>query len=161
MKQKLKSLRLRMLLPVIIMTLFVVVMLTTLFSHAYINMILQQEQEVNAAGFDTISRSITTLISTSINEVRSIMSDDRVAGCARGKFATVEKMVHARISCRDYLRTEIARHEGIFGLLFMREDGSLFGTLPEGNLFLDDPQENPLPEDVKAQILDVPFGEII
>ena len=161
MKQKLKSLRIRMLLPVIIMTLFVVSMLTTLFTRAYISMILQQEQEVNAVGFDTISRSITPLISTSINEVRSIMSDDRVAGYARGQFVSVEKMIHARISCRDYLRTEIARHEGIFGLLFMRQDGSLFGTLPEANLFLDDPQDNPLPEDVKTQIPDVPLGEII
>lgn len=38
MKQKLKSLQIHMLLPVIVMTLFVVTMLTTLFSHAYISM---------------------------------------------------------------------------------------------------------------------------
>ena len=59
MKQKLKSLRFRMLLPVILMVLFVVGMLTTLFSRAYIRMILQQEQEVNASSFDTISRTFT------------------------------------------------------------------------------------------------------
>ena len=82
MKQKLKSLQVRMLLPVFAMTLFVVVMLTTMFSRAYINMILQQEQEVNAVGFDTISRSITPLIDTSISVVRSIMTDDRVTGYA-------------------------------------------------------------------------------
>ena len=62
MKQKLKSLQVRMLLPVVVMTLFIVTMLTTLFSRAYISMILQQEQEVNAASFETISRSITPLI---------------------------------------------------------------------------------------------------
>ena len=71
MKQKLKSLRFRMLLPVILMVLFVVGMLTTLFSRAYIRMILQQEQEVNASSFDTISRTFTPLINTSVNEVRS------------------------------------------------------------------------------------------
>ena len=42
MKEKLKSLRIRMLLPVIVMAVFVVTMLTTLFSRAYISMIVQQ-----------------------------------------------------------------------------------------------------------------------
>ena len=161
MKQKLKSLQVRMLLPVFAMTLFVVVMLTTMFSRAYINMILQQEQEVNAVGFDTISRSITPLIDTSISVVRSIMTDDRVTGYARLQYTSTESLIHARMDCRDYLQSEVSRHEGIFGLLFMREDGSLFGSLPEGNFFLDDPQENPLPENIKTQILNVPRGKTV
>ena len=161
MKQKLKSLQVRMLLPVVVMTLFIVTMLTTLFSRAYISMILQQEQEVNAASFETISRSITPLIASSIGEVRNILSDNRVADYARLQYASEVDLIHARIDCRDYLRTEIARHEGIFGLLFMRKDTSLFGALPEGNFFLDDPEQNPLSEDLKAQILNAPRGQMI
>ena len=158
MKQKLKSLQIRMLLPVIAMTLLIVAMLTTLFS---ISMILQQEQEVNAASFDTISRSITPLIASSIGEVRNILSDSRVSDYARLQYTSEVNLIHARISCRDYLRTEIARHEGIYGLLFMRKDGSIFGALPEGNFFLDDPEGNPLSEDMKAQILNAPRGQMI
>ena len=161
MKQKLKSLQVRMLLPVVVMTLFIVTMLTTLFSRAYISMILQQEQEVNAASFETISRSITPLIASSIGEVRNILSDSRVSDYARLQYTSEVDLIHARIDCRDYLRTEIARHEGIFGLLFMRKDGSIFGALPEGNFFLDDPEENPLSEDMKAQILNAPRGQMI
>ncbi|MDO5475615.1 MAG: PP2C family protein-serine/threonine phosphatase [Eubacteriales bacterium] len=161
MKQKLKSLQIRMLLPVIVMTLFIVAMLTTLFSRAYISMVLQQEQEVNAAGFDTISRSITPLIDSSLSEVRNIILDSRVSGYARLQYTSQVDLIHARISCRDYLRTEIARHEGIFGLLFMRQNGSLFGTLPEGNFFLDESKDNPLSEDVKTQILNAPRGQTI
>ena len=161
MKQKLKSLQIRMLLPVIAMTLLIVVMLTTLFSRAYISMVLQQEQEVNAAGFNTISRSITPLIDSSLSEVRNIISDRRVSDYARLQYTSPVDLIHARISCRDYLRTEIARHEGIFGLLFMRQNGSLFGALPEGNFFLDDPKDNPLPEDIKKQILNAPRGKTI
>ena len=161
MKQKLKSLQVRMLLPVVVMTLFIVTMLTTLFSRAYISMILQQEQEVNAASFETISRSITPLIASSIGEVRNILSDSRVSDYARLQYTSEVDLIHARISCRDYLRTEIARHEGIYGLLFMRKDGSIFGALPEGNFFLDDPEENPLSEDMKAQILNAPRGQMI
>ena len=161
MKQKLKSLQVRMLLPVVVMTLFIVTMLTTLFSRAYISMILQQEQEVNAASFETISRSITPLIASSIGEVRNILSDSRVSDYARLQYTSEVDLIHARISCRDYLRTEIARHEGIYGLLFMRKDGSIFGALPEGNFFLDDPEGNPLSEDMKAQILNAPRGQMI
>ena len=161
MKQKLKSLQIHMLLPVVVMTLFIVTMLTTLFSRAYISMILQQEQEVNAASFETISRSITPLIASSIGEVRNILSDSRVSDYARLQYTSEVDLIHARISCRDYLRTEIARHEGIYGLLFMRKDGSIFGALPEGNFFLDDPEGNPLSEDMKAQILNAPRGQMI
>ena len=161
MKQRLSSLRVRMLLPVIIMTLLVVIMLTTLFSRAYIDMILQQENEVNAVGFDTVSRTIPPLISSSVNEVRRIMADDRVTSYARLQYETDAQLVRARLRCRDYLKGEIARHKGITGLLFMRKDGSLFGVLPEGNFFLDEPEKSPLPEGVMEKILDVPLGQTV
>ena len=130
MKQKFTSLRVRMLLPVIAMTLFVVALLTVLFSRAYTNMILQQERDENAAGFELVSRSVTPLIESSVVEVQSVLSDSRVASYARREYPTAAQLVHARISCRDYLRGELSRQEGIFGLLFMRQDGSLFGALP-------------------------------
>ena len=161
MKEKLKSLHLRMLLPVLAMTLFVVIMLTILFSRSYTSMILQQEQDMNAIGFDMISRSITPLINTSISEARSIMSDSRVENYARLQYASPQELIRARINCQDYLQAEIARHEGIFGLLFMRQNGSLFGVLPDGNFFWDDPQQNSLPASMKTQILNVPRGQTV
>ena len=161
MKQKLTSLRVRMLLPVIAMTLLVVILLTALFSRAYIDMILQQENEVNAAGFGAVSQTIPALIDASVSEVRRIMGDERVASYARLQYASLAELVHGRIDCRDYLRGEILRQDGMYGLLFMRPDGSLFGVLPEGNFFLDDPKENPLPEAVKAQILKAPLGRTV
>ena len=161
MKPNLSSLRFRMLLPVIAMTLFVVALLTVLFSRAYTSMILQQEQDENAAGFELVSRSVTPLIDSSISEVRSIMADSHVTSYARLQYSTAAELVHARISCRNYLRGEISRQDGIFGLLFMRQDGSLFGTLPEGNFFLDDPEQNPLPEEIRSRILEMPFGQTV
>ena len=161
MMQRLKSLRFRILLPMIAIVLFVIALLNTLFSRAFIRLLLQQEQEVNATGFETVSHSVEPMIATSINEVRNILSDERVASCARGRYDSVTELVHARIRCRDFLRGEIASREKIFGLLFMRKDGSLFGTLPEGNFFLDDPEQNPLPEDMKAQILNAPLGQTV
>ena len=161
MKQKLKSLRFRMILPVVAMTLFVVILLTALFSRAYTGMILKQEQEVNAVGFETISHSLPPLIDASVSRVRSILSDERVTACVKGQDASAAEKIHARIRCRDYLRGEITRDDGIFGLLFMRKDGSLFGALPEGNIFLDNPEDNPLPEEMKTQILNAPHGQTV
>ena len=161
MKHRLTSLRFRMLLPVIVMTLIVVILLTMLFSRAYIGMILQQEQEVNAGSFDTISRSITPLINNSISAVRSVMMDERVASYARFDYVSTAEVLHERKSCRDYLRSEVTRYDGIYGLLFMRKDGSMFGVLPEGNFFYDKPEENPLPEDMINQILNTPLGQTV
>ena len=161
MKERLKALRFRMVLPVVAMTLFIVILLTVLFSRAYTDMILKQEQEVNAVGFETISHSLTPLIDASISRVRGILSDERVLSCIRLQDSSTAERIHARIRCRDYLRGEITRDDGIFGLLFMRKDGSLFGTLPEGNLFADDPGDNPLPDEIRTQILNAPHGQTI
>ena len=161
MKRKLKTLRLRMLLPVVAMTLFIVVLLTVMFSRAYIGMILRQEQEVNADSFETISRSVTQLANTNISTVRSIMMDDRVASYVRYDYSSMAKMLRGRMNLRDCLRSAISRHDSIYGLLFMRKDGSLFGVLPEGNIFYDKPEENPLPKDMKTQILSMPLGQTV
>lgn len=161
MKRKLKTLRLRMLLPVIAMTLFVVILLTVLFSYAYIRMILQQEQEVNADSFETISRSTTLLIDTSVAAIQNIMMDDRVASYVRYDYGAMVDMLHGRKDCRDYLRSELTRYDNIYGVFFMRMDGSLFGVLPNGNFFYDKPDENPLPEETRTQILSAPLGKTV
>ena len=161
MMHRLKSLRFRILLPVIVIILFIVTLQTSLFSRGYINMILQQEQEVNAVGFETVSRSMVPLIDTSISEVRSMMSDERVTSYARGQYTSTAERIRARIRCLDYLRAENASRDGIYGILFMRKDGSLFGTLPDANFFYDDPDQNPFPEDVKTRILNIPLGQTV
>ena len=161
MKNRLSSLQFRMLLPVIAMALFVVTLLTTLFSRAYTGMILQQEQEVNAVGFDTISHSITPLVEAAISGGRSIMVDERFTNYARHGYTSEKALIHARIECRDYLRAEIARYDGIYGLLFLREDGSMFGALPDWNLFQDDPRDSFLPEPVRAQIMSAQPGQTL
>ena len=161
MRQKLRSLRVFILLPVVSMTLLVVILLTTLFSRSYTDMILRQEQDANAAGFDMLSQSITPLINTAVTEARIIMSDERVTQYARLNYRSEQELIHARIACRDFLQAELTRQDGIYGLLFMREDGSIFGSLPDGNYFLDDPQDNPLPEDIRAQILGVSRGQTV
>ena len=161
MKRRLRSLRLRMLLPVIAMTLLVVILMTVLFTRAYTDMVLKQEQETNIAGFDTVSRSITPLISSSVSEVRSLMLDDRVASYARNEYSSKAEQIKAQRSCSDYLQTTISRSEGIYGVFFMRPDGSMFGAVPQGNFFYDTAEKNPLPSEIIEQILAASLGQIV
>lgn len=72
MKKLLKSLRFQILLPVLLMILFVVTMFSTLFSRTLTAMILQQEQAVNAAGFETISRTVPSSITTATSNVQDV-----------------------------------------------------------------------------------------
>ena len=161
MKKWLKSLRLQILLPMLVMTVFVVALLSTLFSRAFIQMILQQEQAVNAAGFETISHTVPSSITTAINSVRDVITDQRVISCIRLQFASAAEMFNTKAACIDYLREKITHADWANGLFIMREDGSLFGTLPDGNYFHDDPEDNPLPNEMKQRILDVPMGQIV
>ena len=161
MKQKLKSLRLRILLPVIIMTLFVITMMTTMFSRGSINLSLKEENEANAVAFEAISDSISQYINSSVSDVRTIMADDRVASYAKLRYASAAERVHARLACRDYLLSEITSQDGIYGLLFMRRDRSLFGMLPLASYFWDAPEENTLPEAMITQVLGVELGETV
>ncbi len=161
MKRRLRSLRFRILLPVLIIALCVITLLNTLYSSAYNHMILQQEQEKNAVGFAAVSNSVEPLISNTVNEVRGILLDKRVVAYATHQFDSDAELVHARVECADCLQTEIESHDRVCGLLFMRGNGSLFGTLRGANLFLDDPEDNLLPANVKEQILNVPMGETV
>ena len=97
MKQRFKSFRYRILLPVVILLLVIITLLNTLYSRSFINMIRQQEQEVNAVGFDTVSSSLIPLVNTSITEVRRIMSDERVTSYARLQYTSAAELIHARI----------------------------------------------------------------
>ena len=161
MMHALRSFRFRILLPVLVITSFIITLMNILFTTFYTQMIMRQEQEVNAVGFETVTSSIAPLIETNINDVRSILSQDAVASYARLHDAPASELIHARLRCRDYLRTELSQHKDIFGLLFMRKDGSLFGALPEANLFLDSPEDNPFPEDMKKKIFDAQLGQTI
>ena len=161
MKKRLKSLRLQILLPVLVMMLFIVIVFSTLFSRAITGMILQQEQAVNTAGFETVSRTVPASITAAIGSVRDVIRDRRVISCIRLQFDSAAEMYNTKAACVNYLREKIARTGWVNGLFIMRKDGSLFGTLPDGNYFHDSPGDNPLPEEMKQRILAAPLGQIV
>ena len=161
MKKRLKSLRLQLLLPVLVMMMFIVAVFGALFSRSFTDMILQQEQAVNTAGFETVSRTVPPSVTAAIGSVRDVITDQRVISCIRLQFASDAEMYNTKAACVDYLREKIAHADWANGLFIMRKDGSIFGTLPDGNYFHDRPGDNPLPEKTIKRILDVPLGQTV
>ena len=159
MKRWFRSLRLHILLPAFIMIPLLVILMTVVVSRSYINMNLRQESKKNAALIDAIVRQIDRTINESIEAVQGIMIDDRITAYVGHQFPTDADLIHARMACRDYLRTEINRHSAIYGLLFMRPDGSLFGVLPYANVFKDARDEVALSDQIIDQVLSVPLGQ--
>ena len=52
------------------------------------------------------------------------------------------------------------KYSGIYGILFMRRDGSVFGALPYRNVFMDDPENSFFSDDIASQIKNTPFGKM-
>ena len=158
-KRRLKPLWFLMLMPVLLMMLLLVVLLTVLISRTYSEMSVCQESEKNAASFVAIADQLGKTVSVSIDDARAIAVDPRVTGYVRHQFETDAELIRARMECRDYLRSEINRHSAIYGLMFMRPDGSMFGTLPNSNLFKDGPDAQTLPGHWIDRILSIPIGQ--
>ena len=161
MKRRLKSLRFHILIPVLVMTLILAVLLTVLISRIYLRMSLEQESEKNAASLEAIARELDRTVIAAIADVQTITVDSRVTDQVRRPFETHAEMIRARMDCRDYLRAQINRNSAIYGLLFIRPDGSVFGVLPSRNIFMDDRGDSALPDAVIDRILSVPIGQTV
>ena len=159
MKRLFRSLRFRILLPVLVLALLLAAVLTVTITHTYTGVIIRQESEKNAVRFETMTRKLEQTVEETMGGVRGVILRDSVAAYARHSFQTDAELVRARMNCRDVLREEINRQSAVYGLLFMRTDGSLFGALPVSNVFKDDPAQSLLPEAAVRQVLSVPSGQ--
>ena len=138
------------------MILFVTMALTFLVSRVYIGMSLQQESEKNTVSFDTAAYMINMTVNESVSRVRRMLLDERVSSYARLQYKSDLDLVHARIGCRDYLRSQIESDSGLYGVLFLRPDGSLFGALPYMNCFWDQADMVQISAEVTSQISKIP-----
>ena len=159
MKRLFRSLRFHILLPVLVLTLLLAAMLPVMITRTYTRVIIRQESEKNSARFEAMTRELAQTVNEAIDSVRGVILRDSVAAYARRSFPNDAELIRARMNCRDVLREEINRQRAVYGLLFMRTDGSLFGALPISNVFKDDPAQALLPEAVIHQVLSVPSGQ--
>ena len=156
-----RKLNVHILLPFVFMTVFVVILLTVLVSRIYTKTILDQEDEKNNAAFQYIASNITSSITESRNAIPSIIADNTVVSYLRQDYRTTKGRMLSRIACVNYLRGEINNQRDIYGLLFLREDGSMFGVLPYRNVFFDCPTQDIFSEEQVNQIQHLDRGKTV
>ncbi len=151
----------RILLPFVLMTVFVVILIPLLVSRIYTKTILDQEDEKNSAAFQYIAGNLSSGMTESRNSILSIIADSTVMSYLRQDYRTTKGKILGRIACANYLRGEINNQRDLYGLLFLRENGSMFGVLPYRNVFFDGPQQNLFSEEQVACMLNLPRGKTV
>ena len=133
-----KSLKFKMLLPVILVTLVIVTALTWRASKTYTQTILEKEDAKVQSSFSVAGSAIQEIAESSMQTASDMLLDDSVKRYARGDFESVREQIVSRIMCREALKETIARSPYLHGLLYMRADGSVFGELLKRTYFFEE-----------------------
>ena len=87
MKRLFRSLRFRILLPVLVLALLLAAVLTVTITHTYTGVIIRQESEKNAVRFETMTRKLEQTVEETMGGVRGVILRDSVAAYARHSLA--------------------------------------------------------------------------
>ena len=142
MKRFLHSLKFNMLLPVAAMALGITLVLTFVISETYTRTILSQEEDKAQVSFSIVGSGIDeALRRTQLAATMAMLGSDIIHYAMRSYRTDVE-MVKARQACIDIFSAAISQQPYLYGLVFMRPDGSMFGVLPYRYYFVDEAENN-------------------
>lgn len=154
LKKVFSSLRVRLILPTLIMMILIVALLTSLVSYAYTNTILRQESDKMQSAFAIASSSVEQTLQTLKISSSRLLLDSAVEGYLSNHFESDLDRVLARKEILTVLQNSLFRQPNLYGLLFFREDGTGFGVLPHRNYFFDEETFDVLAKPIVDQILD-------
>ena len=141
MKRFLHSLKFNILLPVILITLINTLLITVLVTGVYTQAILRQESKSTQSQFSIINNALDETLNTAQKAAFTAMLDDNIASYVSNNFNQRSDVIHARSKALEIIRGIIAQHSDVYGVLFMREDHSLFGAVKYRNYFIDEPTD--------------------
>ncbi|MBQ7184055.1 MAG: histidine kinase [Clostridia bacterium] len=142
MKRFFHSLKFNMLLPVMAMALGITLVLTFVISETYTRTILSQEEDKTRVSFSIAGGAIGEGLRSAQSAATRTMLGTDIIHYAMRSYRTDVEMVRARQACVDSFSATISQQPYLYGLMFMRPDGSFFGVLPYRNYFVDDPADN-------------------
>lgn len=153
------SLKTQLLLPILLVMVVIVFALTTLVSQAYTRTILEQENVKMHSAFTLTSDSIETQLQTLQTGASHLLLDSDVELYLSNRFTSDVNRVLARKATLDVLRDSMFRQPNLYGLLFFREDGTAFGSLPYRNYFFDENPVEMLDAAIIGQVLATPLKQ--
>ena len=142
MKRIFHSLKFHILMPTMLVALGITLILTFAISKEYTNTILSQEEEKTSVSFSIIGNAIENALYDAQLAATKTMLDEEIIHYATQSFRTDVEKIRVRQNCVDIFNTTISQQPYLYGLLFMRPDGSMFGVLPHRNYFVDDTDDN-------------------
>lgn len=147
-----KSMKFRMLLPVILVTLTIATALTWYASKTYTQTILEKEDAKVQSSFSVTGSAIQEIVANSQQTASDLLLNDKVKAYAVGDFATIKERVTARMLCKEALEEALLRQPYLHGLLYMRTDGSVFGELLKRTYFFDENSPALFSEEIRAAV---------
>jgi len=136
-----KSMKFRMLLPVILVTLTIAAALMWYASKVYMRTIFEKEDAKVQSSFSVAGSAIREIVETSQQTASEMLLNDGVKTYAVEDFESIKERVITRMLCKEALEEMLLRMPYLHGLLYMRTDGTVFGALLRRTYFLD--KENP------------------
>lgn len=128
--------------PAMLIALGITLILTFAISKEYTNTILSQETEKTSVSFSIIGNAIENALYDAQLAATKTMLNEEIIHYATQSFRTNVEKIRVRQNCVDIFNTTISQQPYLYGLLFMRPDGSMFGVLPYRYYFADDINDN-------------------
>ena len=148
----LHSLKVRLLLPVMLMMIAMVAVLTSIVTHTYTSTLLAQEDAKTQSAFEITGASIEKTLDTVSEVSAGLLLNESVSSYAEGNFKTPLDRVLTRQMVLTELDSLLARQPNLHGVLFIREDGSAFGDLSRRSFFFDEDSADILNQDMLTAI---------
>ncbi|MBR0463147.1 MAG: histidine kinase [Clostridia bacterium] len=141
MKHILSSLKFHILMPVVLIALVNTLLVTMLVTGLYTNAILKQENESTKSQFSIIGNALEETLNTVQRFSFSSMLDESITVYASNRFAKRPDAIAAKYDCLKTIKEIMVQQKEVYGVLFMRSDHSLFGSVRYRNYFVDEPTD--------------------
>lgn len=156
--RQLDSLAVRLLWPVVAMMIVIVVALTTVVTRTYTETILEQEDAKTMSAFNITAGTVDSLMDTAEALGVNIMQSELVQQYAKGEYAKSVDRILDRQALVNNIDTLLTQNPDVYGLFFVREDGTTFGLLPYRTYFFENDSLTMLSEEVLGQIRSIRRG---
>lgn len=129
------SLKFQLLLPILLVTIIIVFALTVLVSHAYTKTIFEQEDAKVQSSFLFTGNNITELMKETRKVSSLLAMKSQIEYYNAGVFQNDLDRVFARMDVLKEIDTVKLQQPSLYGMLVLRKDDSVFGSLPFRNYF--------------------------
>lgn len=140
------SIRTQILVPAILMLTVIVFVLSVIMTRSFTNQMYKQEDNRFQYCFSLTDNAICTMLENNRLISKGLLQDKVIENYLINSFKSDSEMIQSRIQTLNVLQNALIQNPSLHGIIFLREDGSAFGTFPSRNIFYDEPSTSFLNE---------------